>query len=80
MAKDAEQVMDDILALPEAAQRDIVKRLLRIHYADAPLESEEEAEILDSWLDEAERRLAAYRAGTEETVSWEEMKREFGTY
>lgn len=76
MAKDADQVFNDILALPKTAQRDIAKRLIRILSAEAP--AEEEAEILEAWYDEAERILAAVNAGTEKTISWEEMKREFG--
>lgn len=63
-----EELESAVLALPRAERARLAQRLL------ASLEEEPEVEA--AWRDEVRRRLEAYRAGEEATISREEVVRE----
>lgn len=64
----SEQLEAAALALPRSERARLAQRLLE--------SLDEEPEVEAAWRDEVRRRLDAYRAGEETTVSREEVVRE----
>ncbi|MDH3420067.1 MAG: addiction module protein [Gammaproteobacteria bacterium] len=57
MAKSLSEIESEARQLSTKERARLVRRLL------ATLENEDEGDVEQAWLDEAERRLAAYRSG-----------------
>ena len=57
MAKSIADIEKDARQLPPRERARLVRRLV------ATLEADDEGDVEQAWLDEAERRLAAYRRG-----------------
>lgn len=67
----AEDLMDEVLALPEQDRREFARELL--------LKLAMESDVVEAWYDEAERRWAEIERGEVETVPWADVrKRMFG--
>ena len=72
MGARAEELMDEVLALPEDDRREFAQALLHKLAADP--------DVLEAWYDEAERRWGEIERGEVETLSWDEVReRVFGT-
>jgi putative addiction module component (TIGR02574 family) len=66
MGAKAEELMDEVLALPEDDRREFARTLLGKLTTDPS--------VLEAWYDEAERRWAEIERGEVETVPWEEVR------
>jgi putative addiction module component (TIGR02574 family) len=66
MGAKAEELMDEVLALPEDDRREFARTLLGKLTMDPS--------VLEAWYDEAERRWAEIERGEVETVPWEEVR------
>jgi len=62
MAKSLSEIESEARQLSTRERARLVRRLL------ATLENEDEGDVEQAWLDEAERRLAAYRRGEKTTA------------
>jgi putative addiction module component (TIGR02574 family) len=71
MGAKAEDLMDEVLALPEKDRREFARDLL-VKLAIEP-------DVLEAWHDEAERRWAEIERGEVETLPWDDVRqRVFG--
>jgi putative addiction module component (TIGR02574 family) len=71
MGAKAEDLMDEVMALPEDDRRQFALTLLGKLAIDPS--------VLEAWYDEAERRWAEIESGEVETVPWEDVReRVFG--
>jgi putative addiction module component (TIGR02574 family) len=71
MGAKAEELMDEVLALPEQDRREFARELL--------VKLAIESDVLEAWYDEAERRWAEIERGEVETLPWEDVRqRVFG--
>ena len=71
MSARADELMDEVLALPEDEQRAFAEALVQKLAIDP--------DVLESWYDEAERRWGEIERGEVETRSWDEVReRVFG--
>jgi putative addiction module component (TIGR02574 family) len=71
MGGKAEELMDEVLALPEDDRREFARALL--------LKLAVDSDVLEAWYDEAERRWAEIESGAVETLSWDDVRqRVFG--
>ena len=71
MGAKAEELMDEVLALPEPDRREFARELL--------VKLAIETDILEAWYDEAERRWQEIERGEVETLPWEDVRqRVFG--
>ena len=71
MGAKAEELMDEVLALPEQARREFARELL--------VKLAIESDVLEAWYDEGERRWAEIERGEVETLPWEDVRqRVFG--
>jgi putative addiction module component (TIGR02574 family) len=71
MGAKAEELMDEVLALPEQDRREFARELL--------VKLAIESDVLEAWHDEAERRWAEIERGEVETLPWEDVRqRVFG--
>ena len=68
MARLAEAVLKEALALPEEDRADIAGALLE------SIEPASEAEVEAAWRQEVAARVAALDAGEVETIPWEEVR------
>lgn len=68
MARLAETVLKEALALPEEDRADIAGALLE------SIEPASEAEVEAAWRQEVATRVAALDAGEVETIPWEEVR------
>ncbi|HVF59488.1 MAG TPA: addiction module protein [Thermoanaerobaculia bacterium] len=68
MARLAEAVLKEALALPEEDRADIAGALLE------SIEPDSEAEVEAAWRQEVAARVAALDAGEVETIPWEEVR------
>jgi putative addiction module component (TIGR02574 family) len=57
MVKNLSEIESEVRRLPTKDRARLIRRLI------ATLEDENEGDVEQAWLDEAERRLAAYRRG-----------------
>jgi putative addiction module component (TIGR02574 family) len=70
MSIDAQQILENALALPAIDRAAIVESLLSsLDYPDARID--------DVWAEEAEKRIAAYDAGQMQAIPAEEVFKEF---
>jgi len=67
MSKSMSELEAEFQRLPVKDRAKLIRRLL------TTLESENDGDVEQLWLDEAERRLAAYRRGETTTHSGEEV-------
>jgi putative addiction module component (TIGR02574 family) len=67
MAKSLSEIESEARQLSMQERARLVRRLL------ASLESEDEGDVEQAWLDEAERRLAAFRSGESSARPAEEV-------
>jgi putative addiction module component (TIGR02574 family) len=67
MAKSLSEIESEARQLSTRERARLVRRLL------ATLESEDEGDVEQAWLDEAEQRLAAYRRGETASLPAEEV-------
>ena len=68
----AEELMDEVLALPEDDRREFAQQLL--------IKLAVDTDVLDAWYDEAGRRWAEIERGEVQTLPWDEVReRVFGT-
>ena len=70
MSEPAEKLYDEAMKLPPGERRSLVLRLLD------SVGEEPEDDVERAWLEEARRRLADVASGREETVPWEDVRRE----
>ncbi len=70
MSERSQAVIAEVLALPPLERAELIDRLYQ------SLRSEREREIESAWARESERRIDAYLAGHEDTVSYEQIKRQ----
>lgn len=71
MGAKAEELMDEVFALPEQDRREFAQELL-VKLAIEP-------DVLEAWYDEAERRWAEIEHGDAEALSWDDVRqRVFG--
>jgi putative addiction module component (TIGR02574 family) len=71
MGAKAEELMDEVLALPEDDRREFAQELLVKLAIDT--------DVLEAWYDEAERRWAEIERGEVQTLPWDEVReRVFG--
>jgi putative addiction module component (TIGR02574 family) len=71
MGAKAEELMDEVLALPEDDRREFARELL-VKLAIEPA-------VLEAWYDEAERRWTEIERGEVKTLPWDEVReRVFG--
>jgi putative addiction module component (TIGR02574 family) len=68
MNTQAESLLKEALALPEADRADMAGALLE------SLEPPSEAEVEEAWKREVAARIAALETGEVETVRWEEVR------
>lgn len=69
MAKNAEQLLDEVLRLPEQKRAEIAARLIE------SLEGTADADVDTAWAAEIERRCAALDAGQAVTSDWDDVRR-----
>ncbi len=69
MTKSAEQLLDEVLRLPEQERAEIAARLIE------SLEREVDADVDAAWAAEIERRCAALDAGQAVTSDWNDVRR-----
>ena len=67
MVKNLSDIESEARRLPTQERARLIRRLI------ATLESEHEGDVEQAWLDEAERRLAAYRRGETSAHPGEEV-------
>ena len=67
MAENLSEIESEARRLPTKDRARLIRRLI------ATLESENEGDVAQLWLDEAERRLAAYRRGDTSAHPGEEV-------
>lgn len=67
MVKNLSDIESEARRLPTQERARLIRRLI------ATLESEHEGDVEQTWLDEAERRLAAYRRGETSAHPGEEV-------
>ncbi len=71
MGAKAEELMDEVLALPEDDRREFARQLLVKLAIDT--------DVLQAWYGEAERRWGQIERGEVETLPWDEVRqRVFG--
>jgi putative addiction module component (TIGR02574 family) len=71
MGAKVEELMDEVLALPEDDRREFAQELLVKLAIDT--------DVLEAWYDEAERRWAEIEQGDVQTLPWDEVRqRVFG--
>jgi len=69
VTKSAEQLLDEVLRLPEQERAEIAARLIE------SLEREVDADVDAAWAAEIERRCAALDAGQAVTSDWSDVRR-----
>jgi putative addiction module component (TIGR02574 family) len=69
MGRRTEQLLDEVLQLPESERAEVAARLIE------SLDREKEEEVDAAWAAEIERRCADLDAGRTTTSSWEEVRR-----
>ncbi len=69
MTKKAEQLLDEVLRLPDPERAEIAARLIE------SLEREVDADVDAAWAAEIERRCAALDAGQAVTSDWNDVRR-----
>ncbi len=69
MTKSAEQLLDEVLRLPDPERAEIAARLIE------SLEREVDADVDAAWAAEIERRCAALDAGQAVTSDWNDVRR-----
>jgi putative addiction module component (TIGR02574 family) len=67
------ELLPELLALPEADRAELAERLLES--LDGEGEPDDPAEVDAEWADEIARRLEDYRAGRVTPIPWEEVRR-----
>jgi putative addiction module component (TIGR02574 family) len=67
MGAEAEDLMDQVMALPESDRREFARTLLGKLSLDP--------NVLEAWYDEAERRWTEIERGEVETLPWDEVRR-----
>lgn len=73
MAKTADDLREEVLALPAQERARIASELL----ASLDSETVDETEIDDLWSAETQRRAAMLDAGDARTLTWEEIEQRF---
>ena len=66
MGAKADELMDEVLALPEQDRRELARQLL--------VKLATETDVLEAWHDEAERRWQEIERGEVETSPWEDVR------
>jgi putative addiction module component (TIGR02574 family) len=69
VTKNAEQLLDEALRLPEQERAEIAARLIE------SLEREVDSDVDGAWAAEIERRCAALDAGQAVTSDWNDVRR-----
>jgi len=69
VTKSAEQLLDEVLRLPDPERAEIAARLIE------SLEREVDADVDAAWAAEIERRCAALDAGQAVTSDWNDVRR-----
>jgi len=69
VTKSAEQLLDEVLRLPDPERAEIAARLIE------SLEREVDADVDAAWATEIERRCAALDAGQAVTSDWNDVRR-----
>jgi putative addiction module component (TIGR02574 family) len=69
VTKKAEQLLDEVLRLPDPERAEIAARLIE------SLEREVDADVDAAWAAEIERRCAALDAGQAVTSDWNDVRR-----
>jgi putative addiction module component (TIGR02574 family) len=69
VTKNAEQLLDEVLRLPEPERAEIAARLIE------SLEQDVDADVDAAWAAEIERRCAALDAGQAVTSDWNDVRR-----
>jgi putative addiction module component (TIGR02574 family) len=67
MGAKAEELMDEVLALSEQDRREFARELL--------VKLAIEADVLEAWYDEAERRWQEIERSEVETLPWEDVRK-----
>lgn len=68
MKRDKQSLLEDVLALPQAARSEIAGRLLE------SLEPATEFGVEEAWRKEVAARVTSLDAGEVETIPWEEVR------
>lgn len=75
MTRELKEILAEAMTLTENERASLAASLLESLDGDA----EEEGSVDEAWQKEVERRLGQLRAGTVNTISWTELRRELLT-